>query len=182
MTLPFDPGVFKGRRILITTARPSCSVARWTCAMEAAAPRASHDRRSSRVPSSPAVAFTQHCMKYAFRAIRAAAEPLVPEQVVAAAALGLSGGAPYGCVHTRLERDMLKAVRFNKAGYAPTIDDYLSPHWAHRFPHAFLSARRSLHSRSEESMISSCWPLARTTPARNTWQSEWRHRTPTTTR
>ena len=24
-------------------------------------------------------------------------------------------------------------------------------------------------------MISSCWPLARTTPARNTWQSEWRH-------
>jgi hypothetical protein len=40
----------------------------------------------------------------------------------------------YGCVHTRIERDMLKAIRFNRAGSPPTLDDYFAASWPRRYP------------------------------------------------
>ena len=55
---------------------------------------------------------------------------------LAARLFGVSGdqASPYGCIHTRLERDMLKIARFNNAGDLPTLSDYLSPTLAARFP------------------------------------------------
>jgi hypothetical protein len=54
----------------------------------------------------------------------------------------LGDGAPYGCIHTRVERDMLRAVHFNKAGDVPELPSYLSRTWAQRFPSEILAARR----------------------------------------
>ena len=41
--------------------------------------------------------------------------------------------AGFGCIHPRIERDMLKAVRFNRAGPPPPLSSYLAPVWAQRF-------------------------------------------------
>ena len=38
-------------------------------------------------------------------------------------------------MHARLERDMLRAVRYNRAGVPPALGAYLSSYWASRFPH-----------------------------------------------
>lgn len=42
--------------------------------------------------------------------------------------------AGYGCIHPRIEKDMLKAVRFNRAGPPPPLSSYLAAEWAQRFP------------------------------------------------
>ncbi|KAL1526927.1 hypothetical protein AB1Y20_015618 [Prymnesium parvum] len=41
---------------------------------------------------------------------------------------------PYGCMHTRLERDMRQIVRVNHAGALPSLRDYLSPSLERHFP------------------------------------------------
>ena len=40
--------------------------------------------------------------------------------------IALLGHVPYGCLHTRIERDMRRDVRYNQAGQPPSIHDYLS--------------------------------------------------------
>ena len=54
---------------------------------------------------------------------------------------GADGGGGFGCVHTRLERDMLRSVRFNRAGEPPALEAYLSPAWAALYPEAVLGSR-----------------------------------------
>lgn len=39
----------------------------------------------------------------------------------------------YGCIHPRIERDMLKAVRFNRAGSPPPLSSYFAADWARRY-------------------------------------------------
>ena len=44
------------------------------------------------------------------------------------------GGSAFGCIHPRIERDMLRSIRFNRAGAPPPLATYLSSHWATAYP------------------------------------------------
>ena len=50
-----------------------------------------------------------------------------------AALLRLPSGK-FGCIHPRIERDMLKAIRFNRAGELPPLSHYFGAQWATQFP------------------------------------------------